>query len=179
VIVMPVEDRAREIWAREYADMYIRAFAGDVIAVITTDEPGGFTYVTKGDLARTGLREGALWRRALRNVDYFARTASITKSDDGLRWIDSDDVSAVALVFSESLWKREDFRSFRGPPVVGLDGRGSFMVADSSDAHAVAAARERLAPRNGCAPPSDYPSFCSRAGNLFVRLPDGKWSVFR
>jgi len=181
VIVMPVEERAREIWRQEHKAMYIRPFAGDVVAVITTDQQGGFTYMSKQDLATTGLGERALWRQALRNVERYSGTASITVFEDelrGLYWVASDEISAVALVFSKSLWKREEFQGFRGPPLVGLDSRDSFLVADSGDARAVAALRAAFAHRHACGALDDYPGFCSRAGHLFVRTQDGKWSVF-
>jgi hypothetical protein len=175
LLVMPVEDRAREIWLEERKAMYVRPFAGDVIAVIATDQQSSFTFMPRETLRGTGLGEDALWRRALSNVDSVARTASITSYDNGLHWVDSDDVSGSMLVFSQRLWKRPEFRNFRGPPAIGLGDRNHFYVADSGDARAVATLRANMA--GNCKHRSNYPSVCSRAGHLFVRTEDGNWSV--
>jgi len=175
VIVLPVEARAHEIWRAEATEMETRPFAGDVIAVVGSDAAGGFTYPSKRTIARdTGLSGDALWRRALRNTDAFARTAELSPSPDGRFWVDSEPISAAALVFAESFWERDEFARFAGLPLLSLGGRSFFWVIDSARPGAL----ELLGHgRDGCGYSSNYPGFCSRAGHVFMRSHDGTWSV--
>jgi hypothetical protein len=176
LIVLPVEDRALEIWRTQRDEMEFRPFAGDVIAVIGTDETGSFTYPEKDRIYRdTNLSGQALWRRALRNTDAFAWTAEITAYADGRMWVDSQYISAATLIFAESFWRRPELARFAGPPLMATIGRSAFWVMDSARPDAL----ERLGyGKDQCMYSSaTYPGFCSRAGHVFMRAPDGSWSV--
>ena len=177
VYAWPVEDRALEIWARRGEEMYTRPFAGDMILVLGSDEPGQFTWADRRDLATTRLGPRALWRRAIRNADAYASRAELTQYDDGNIWVDCDGPSANTLVLSPKFWARPEFKAFAGPPMVVFAQRSYFRVIDSGRPNALETIRDYAESGDGCGREDDYPKFCSRAGYVFIRSDDGRWSV--
>jgi hypothetical protein len=177
LIAVPVNEYVLERSSRRSETLYSREFVGDLRVAIGTDEPDGFRYASRRTLASLGLDEDALWRVAFGNIDERVASASIEPYWPGMFSVKSDDLLRTGgLALSDSLWKRSEFRSFKGPPIVLFDASGDLLVADSADDRGIASLLEY---RDGVIRYCDSITSCSPAGHLFVRQPNGRWRVWQ
>jgi hypothetical protein len=177
LMVRPVSfiDASRRHYAeagRKYDDKDLplhRPLAGELVAIIAQDEPQGYAYPPLGDLQKAfGGDQEAAWSAAAANSR--ARVGEVTVQNLDMKAIaivPSDPAVGASLLLDDEVWTRPEVTRI-GPRPVAFVGKTFLIVADGTDAEAIAHLRDFVVRQVG------NPEWVS--AELYVRNGGG-WSV--